>query len=151
MASSSTAIALRPASLTSPRSPIPTAVNVCIATTKRPRLVVPICLALTGITDENGARFATFSYDSFGRTTQTVHDAGGSNANRYQLTYNASAVQTTVTDPLGTVRTFGFQTTVGVVKNTAQTQPGGGGSGAAANATTYDVNGNIASRTDFNG
>jgi YD repeat-containing protein len=107
--------------------------------------------ALTGITDENGARFATFSYDSFGRATQTVHDAGGSNADRYQLTYNVSGAQTTVTDPLGTVRTHGFQTTVGVVKNTAQTQPAGLGTGSATNATTYDANGNIASRTDFNG
>jgi len=107
--------------------------------------------ALTGITDENGARFATFSYDSFGRATQTVHDAGGSNADRYQLTYNVAEAQTTVTDPLGTVRTYGFQTIVGVVKNTAFTQPAGSGTGTATNATTYDANGNIASRTDFNG
>jgi YD repeat-containing protein len=106
--------------------------------------------SLTGITDENGARFATFGYDSSGRAIQTVHDAGGSNADRYQLTYNTPGVQTTITDPLGTQRTYGFQTIVGVIKNNALTQPSASGIGTASNATTYDANGNIASQTDFN-
>jgi YD repeat-containing protein len=56
-----------------------------------------------------------------------------------------------VTDPLGTARTYTFQTVLGVVKNTGVNQPGGAGCGPAAEAMTYDANGNMASRTDFNG
>jgi YD repeat-containing protein len=107
--------------------------------------------ALTGIVDENGQRFATYSYNSLGRAIQTVHDFGGSNADRYQLTYNTPAVQTTITDPLGTVRTSGFQTILGMVKNTTQTQPAAAATGSATRTTSYDANGNVASRTDWNG
>jgi YD repeat-containing protein len=107
--------------------------------------------ALTGITDENGARFATYAYDQYGRTIETVHDAGGSNANRYRLQYDISGAQTTVIDPAGTTRTYGFDTVLGVVQNTGVTQSSASGSGLAANSTVYDPGGNVASRTDFNG
>lgn len=103
--------------------------------------------ALTGITDENGNRFATYSYDAQGRATSSEH-AGG--AERVSLAYNANG-STTVTDALNTVRTYHFQTILGVVKPIRQSQPGGSGCGASASALTYDANGNVASRTDFNG
>ncbi|MGZ5028205.1 MAG: DUF6531 domain-containing protein, partial [Methylobacter sp.] len=103
--------------------------------------------ALTGITDENGNRFATYSYDAQGRAISSEH-AGG--AERVNLTYNADG-STTVTDALNTARTYQFQTILGVVKSTGQSQPGGSGCSASASALTYDANGNIASRTDFNG
>ncbi|MGZ8916140.1 MAG: DUF6531 domain-containing protein, partial [Methylobacter sp.] len=103
--------------------------------------------ALTGITDENGSRYATYSYDSQGRAISTEH-AGG--AEQVSLTYNADGT-TTVTDALNTARTYNFQTILGVVKSTGQSQPGGSGCGASASALTYDANGNVASRTDFNG
>jgi YD repeat-containing protein len=103
--------------------------------------------ALTGITDENGSRFATYTYDAQGRGISTEH-AGG--AERVSLAYNADG-STTVTDALGTVRTYQFQTILGVVKPKGQSQPGGSGCGASASALTYDANGNVASRTDFNG
>jgi YD repeat-containing protein len=103
--------------------------------------------ALTGITDENGSRFATYSYDAQGRATSTEH-AGG--AERVSLAYNADGT-TTVTDALGTARTLNFQTILGVVKSAGQSQPGGSGCGASASALSYDANGNVASRTDFNG
>jgi YD repeat-containing protein len=105
--------------------------------------------ALTGITDENGVRFATYSYDNHLRATQTVHDAGGTNADRYQLAYNVSGFQTTVTDPLGTARTNSFQTILGVVKNTGISGPACPSCGPASQ--TFDANGNVASRTDWNG
>ena len=105
--------------------------------------------ALTGITDENGARFATYSYDSLLRAIQTVHDSGGTNADRYQLSYNVSAAQTTVTDPLGTSRAHNFQTIIGVVKNTGISGPACPSCGPAAQG--FDANGNVASRTDWNG
>ena len=102
--------------------------------------------ALTGITDENGNRFATYAYDSNGRAISTEH-AGG--AERAALTYNTGS--TDITDAIGTVRTQTYQVVQGVLKVGGTTQPGGSGCGASASNMTYDTNGNIASRTDFNG
>ncbi|HEY8037468.1 MAG TPA: hypothetical protein VIF37_17955 [Methylobacter sp.] len=103
--------------------------------------------ALTGITDENNNRFATYTYDAQGRGLSTEH-AGG--AERVSLVYNADG-STTVTDALNTARTYQFQTILGVVKSKGQSQPGGSGCGASASALAYDANGNVSSRTDFNG
>ena len=103
--------------------------------------------ALTGITDENGSRYATYQYAADGKALSTGH-AGGSNL--HTLAYNPDG-STTVTDPLGTQRTHNFTSILGVVKTTGQSQPGGSGCGPASSATTYDANGNVASRADFNG
>ena len=103
--------------------------------------------ALTGITDENGDRYTTYQYAADGRAISTGH-AGG--ADVHTLAYNPDG-STTVTDPLGTQRTHNFTTILGVVKSTGQSQPGGSGCGPASSATTYDTNGNVASRADFNG
>jgi RHS repeat-associated protein len=103
--------------------------------------------ALTGVTDENGARFATYHYDAQGRAIATEH-AGATD--RHQLAYNPDG-STTVTDPLGTQRTYQFQTVLGVAKSAGQSQPGGAGCGPASSATTYDDNGNVSSQIDFNG
>ncbi|MNS07315.1 putative deoxyribonuclease RhsB [compost metagenome] len=104
--------------------------------------------ALTGIIDENGNRFATFFYGSNGKAVSTEH-AGG--VEKYSISYTTPGVQSAVTDPLGSVRTYNFTTILGVIKPTGQSQPGGSGCGPAASAITYDANGNVASRTDFNG
>lgn len=103
---------------------------------------------LTGITDENGVRYATYTYDTQGRAVVTEH-AGG--ADRYMLNYSTDGSNTIVTDPLNSQYTHHFQTILGVAKSTGQSQPAGSGCSAASSATTYDVNGNIASRADFNG
>ncbi len=102
--------------------------------------------ALTGITDENGVRYATWSYDPQGRAISSEH-AGG--ANLTTLTYNASS--TTVTDALNTTRVYGLQTILGVVRGKGVSQPGGSGCAAAASSVTYDANGNLSSYLDFNG
>ncbi|MBC2759706.1 MAG: RHS repeat protein, partial [Thiobacillus sp.] len=108
--------------------------------------------ALTGIVDENGNRYATYRYDSQGRADDEDH---GGPVDHFNLAYttdaNGSPVNTVVTDPLGTQRTHNFQTILGVVKSTGVSQPGGSGCSAASSAITYDANGNIASRADFNG
>ena len=104
--------------------------------------------ALTGITDENGMRFATYTYDTQGRAVVTEH-AGG--VERYVLGYSTDGSNTIVTDPLNSQYTHYFQTILGVAKNTGQSQPAGSGCSAASSAITYDVNGNVASRADFNG
>lgn len=104
--------------------------------------------ALTGIIDENGARFATFNYDSSGKAISTEH-AGG--VEKYDIAYTQAGSESTVTDPLGTVRSYTYKMLANTIKNTGQSQPGGAGCGAASSVVTYDANGNVATRTDFNG
>ncbi|MGZ5780753.1 MAG: DUF6531 domain-containing protein, partial [Burkholderiaceae bacterium] len=106
---------------------------------------VPLPHALTGIIDENNARFATWSYDAQKRAQSSQHALG---VEKYSVTYNTNS--STVTDPLGTTRTYNLVTVLGVIKSSGQSQPGGAGCGAASNAITYDNNGNVASKTDFN-
>jgi len=107
--------------------------------------------ALTGIVDENGIRFVTYTYDANGRAIDEFFPIANNSVNHYQLQFDASGLQSTVTDPLGTARTYNFTNVLGVLKLTGQSQPGGAGCGASASAVTYDPNGNVASRTDFNG
>jgi YD repeat-containing protein len=109
--------------------------------------------ALTGIIEkanaaDPGVRYATYQYDASGKATSTEH-AGG--VEKYALNYAPGGTSTAVTDPLGSVRTTHFTTVLGVVKPTGTDQPGGAGCSAASSALTYDVNGNVASKTDFNG
>ncbi len=102
--------------------------------------------ALTGVIDESGNRYATYGYDTTGQANTTEH-AGG--ADRYTLVLGATS--TTVTDPLGSARVYGFANTFGSALRTSLSQPGGSGCGPSASALTYDANANVASRTDFNG
>jgi len=108
--------------------------------------------SLTGIIDENGDRYATYIYDSKGRAT-SEYLAG--NADAASLVFNTDGsgnpTTTQVTDSRGNVNTYNFATILGVVKSTGQSQPAGAGCAASASAITYDANGNVASRTDFNG
>jgi YD repeat-containing protein len=105
--------------------------------------------ALTGITDEHGVRYVTYTYDAQGRAIDEVFPAVGTHTNRHQLAFGSN--QTTVTDPLGTARTYTFQTILDVARSTGVSQPGGSGCGPASSSLTYDANGNVATRTDFNG
>jgi len=109
--------------------------------------------ALTGIVDENGARYATYQYSATGKAIATEH-AGGAGRHRFAYhpdVFNAPVASATVTDPLGTPRTYGFATVAGAQRETGVSQPGGSGCAAASDAITYDAHGNITSRTDFNG
>ena len=103
--------------------------------------------ALTGVLDENGDRYSTTQYDTQGRAISTEL-AGG--AEHTSLVYNSDGT-TTVADALGTARTYTFQTINGVVKNTGVSQPCAICGGNAAQSISYDANGNVASKTDFNG
>ncbi len=102
---------------------------------------------LTGITDENGDRFASYAYDSSGRTILSEH-AGGTY--RYSFAYpdNNNRI---ITDPLGAQRSIGvrFINNVGLV--TGESQPGGAGCTPGSSVITHDSSGNIGSQTDFNG
>ncbi|MBL1265290.1 RHS repeat-associated core domain-containing protein [Candidatus Methylomicrobium oryzae] len=101
--------------------------------------------ALTGIIDENNKRYATFQYDNQGRAVSTQR------ANGVELTtvaYNNDGT-VSVTDALGHSHTFNLTTTLGVVKPTAIS--GAPIPSAGGQAFTFDLNGNVASRLDFNG
>ncbi|MDP3390426.1 MAG: RHS repeat-associated core domain-containing protein, partial [Methylococcaceae bacterium] len=102
--------------------------------------------ALTGIIDENNQRFATFKYDAQNRAIATQH-AGG--AESVTVAYGTDS--NIVTDALNTSRTQFLQTVQGVIKGAGSNQPGGSGCGASSSNVSFDANGNIASRTDFNG
>ncbi len=104
--------------------------------------------ALTGIIDENGVRYATYKYDATGKAISTEH---ANSVEKYALAYAPDGSSTAVTDPLGAIRTTHFTTILGVVKSTGTDQPGGSGCAAASSTMAYDANGNVASRTDFNG
>lgn len=103
--------------------------------------------ALTGILDENGNRYATYRYDAQGRGVSTEHVNG---IDLHQLSYNADG-STTITDAFGHDRTYRYQTVLGVKHSVGQNHPAGSGCAASASNISYDANGNIASRTDFNG
>jgi YD repeat-containing protein len=103
--------------------------------------------ALTGIIDENGQRFATYIYDAQGRAVSSEH-AGG--AEKVTLTYDTVNGETTVTDALGTQRTYAYETILGVARTSHATQPCLS-CGSATADLAYDASGNVISRTDFNG
>lgn len=102
---------------------------------------------LTGIVDENGVRFASYGYSGKAAAT-TQHNVGGVAVNKYTFIKNSNG-STTVIDPLNTSYTYAFQSIVRMDRNTSivRTCSGCGGS----SSFSYDANGNISSRTDFNG
>ncbi len=100
--------------------------------------------ALTGITDENGIRFATYAYDASGRATSTQH-AGGVESTTVAYNTDGSAG---VTDANGNSLSYNFTTQFDLVKPTAVSNSG---CGCGSSAYTYDANGFLASRTDFDG
>ncbi|MEA4855005.1 RHS repeat-associated core domain-containing protein [Solidesulfovibrio sp.] len=99
--------------------------------------------ALTGITDENGNRYATYGYDAQGRATSTQHAGGADSAT---LVYNADGTST-VTNALGKAYTYAFTTTNKMVLPANISNQG---CTCGSSAFTYDANGFMASRTDFN-
>jgi YD repeat-containing protein len=103
--------------------------------------------ALTGITDERDNRYATYTYDNTGRVVRSAHGA----LPGARFVYDAPLQQTTMIDALDTATKFSFSTVSGLLKGAGRSQPAGSGCAASTSAQTYDANGNIDSRDDFNG
>jgi YD repeat-containing protein len=99
---------------------------------------------LTGITDENNERFATWTYDSQGRAASSAHGAG---ADQVQITYVTGA--SFITDANSVQRSFSTSNVLGLAKNTSISGPPCPSCGPQTR--TYDANGNVSSRTDWNG
>jgi YD repeat-containing protein len=104
---------------------------------------------LTGISDENGVRFATWTYDDSGRVVATEH-AGG--AERATLTFNGDATTTVrefVSDTSHADRVYHFQITKSLALSNALT--GDPGPAQIPASTSFDSNGYMASSVDWNG
>jgi YD repeat-containing protein len=100
---------------------------------------------LTGVVDELGNRLATYAYDGQGRGISTQH-AGGAQLNT--ISYGAGTA--TVTDPLGTQRSYSYGTTKGKLAVTGADKPSGAGASSAA-SRVQDSNGFVTQETDFLG
>ncbi len=104
--------------------------------------------ALTGIIDENGNRYTTWTYDSKGRALSVQH-AGG--AGRISIAYNDTDGSRTVTNAIGEQEVYKFTTLQGVPKVTEIDRTASASLPAATRKFTYDSNGYTASQTDWNG
>jgi YD repeat-containing protein len=128
--------------------------------------------ALTGKVDENGNRYATFNYDLQGRAISTEY-AG--EVNKFSVAYTTpplrsvaesfdsvnnifyrthswqSPTGTAVTQPNGQTVRVDAANVMGMPVITSQSQPAGSGCAASTSTLSYDVNGNIASKNDFQG
>jgi len=111
----------------------------------------PTINLLTSLTDENNVAYASWTYSTWGDQVATSQLAGGVAA--YSFTYatngNRTITSATVLDPLGQSRTYAQQLVFGANRTTTSTAacPGCGDD----QTRVLDVNGNITSRTDWNG
>ena len=107
-------------------------------------------IALTGILDESGQRFATITYDSEGRPTQSEH-AGGAERATVTYTFSGLAVSNaTLSLGGGTAITYDFVVKQGVPRVSAQSAYCRG-CPVNAKTITYDAYGNFDTKEDFNG
>lgn len=102
---------------------------------------------LTGITDERGVRYATWSYDDQGRAISSEH-AGG--ADKILIAYNADG-SSTVTNELGKKATYRFQTIQGVRRITAIEGEPSANCPNSNSTFTYDDRGLLKTKTDNKG
>ena len=103
---------------------------------------------LTGITDERGIRYATWTYDTEGRAITSEHANGVESGT---VTYNAGGSVTT-TDSRNTQTTSHFTEILGVNQITQIDRPATATTPAASQFFTYDAaNGQLASKTDWDG
>ncbi|OGB26277.1 MAG: hypothetical protein A3I66_19165 [Burkholderiales bacterium RIFCSPLOWO2_02_FULL_57_36] len=111
---------------------------------------------LTGIVDENGVRYSSWTFDCQGRTTSNELAGGVGKATLAYGAWNADNATTTVTHYLGTlanpqttVRSYTYQKVLGIAKNAGIDQPCA--ECGPIKSRIYDAHGNVVSQTDFNG
>jgi RHS repeat-associated protein len=101
---------------------------------------------LTAVIGRSGERVLNYEYDEQGRVIATWK---GGDAERFEYSYD-SASQTTIKDPLGTEREYRFAEHGGAFRLTNLTQPCTS-CGSSSKGTSYDANGNITRKVDFDG
>jgi len=105
--------------------------------------VLPI--ALTGITDEEDNRYATFKYDDKFRGISTEH-AGG--VEKYSFTYSGSG-DVTVTDPMNVTKTNYSSNVANTYRSTSENMTVNGI--VVGTTTEHDSQGNVSKRRDYAG
>ena len=102
--------------------------------------------ALTGITDENGNRYATYEYYADGRAKASYH-AG--DAQKVTISYDDTTGERTVTNSLNQPSTYSTTVQLGVALVTDISGPGCSTCGTADSSYDYDpANNNLLSRTE---
>lgn len=102
---------------------------------------------LTGITDENGDRYVTWTYDQFGRATSSARSG---DVEKTTISYNADGTST-VTNPLGKNTTYHFAVIQGVKKITAIDGEASANCPSSNSTFTYDDRGLLKTKTDNKG
>lgn len=107
--------------------------------------------ALTGILDEKGKRYASWSYDANARAISSEH-AGGADATSLTYSLNGSGTGTVeTTNALGKQTTYTLSLIASVGKITSIAGLVSAHTAATTESFTYDSHGYIASHTDNNG
>ncbi len=109
---------------------------------------IPQPTLLSELIDEQGASYGTWSYDDTTGLATTSQHAGGVDLHRvtYQQT-NGVITKATVINPLQLSSEYGFSSILGVSQPVSETRS----SDNASRGQVFDTNGNIKTRTDFNG
>jgi RHS repeat-associated protein len=107
--------------------------------------------ALTGIIDEDGNRYATWNYDGYGRGISDALGGSAVNADLTTITYNDTDGSRTVINALGATDTYTFATLQNIPKLAQINRAATGNTAAAAETFSYDSNGYLAGKTDWNG
>lgn len=102
---------------------------------------------LTGITDERGIRYATWTYDDQGRAVSSEHANG---AEKITLRFNTDG-STTVTNALGKQTVYRFQAFQGVPRITAIEGEPSANCPASNSKYAYDERGLLKTKTDNKG
>lgn len=100
---------------------------------------------LTGIAN-GGLRYSTYTYDASGHVTSSAL-AGG--LEKLSFIYTANSTQ--VTNAAGAITLYSYAQVHGATKLVSLNRSGVTGCPNAAQNVTYDVNGNLATQTDWNG
>lgn len=102
---------------------------------------------LTGIIDERGVRYASWTYDNQGRAISSSHANG---AELTTISYNTDS-SSTVTNALGKQATYQFQVIQGVKHITAIQGEPSPGCPMSNSTVTYDEHGLVKTKTDNRG
>lgn len=103
--------------------------------------------ALTGITDERGIRYATWSYDAAGRANQSSH---GKNIDLVKVTYNSDG-SATVTNPLGRESKFSYVVIDGMKRISSIAGSATASCPMSNSSFEYNLNGLLTLQTDARG
>jgi RHS repeat-associated protein len=106
---------------------------------------------ITGIVEDAGRRYSTYTYDSQKRVASTtLWSDSAHQVNEVTFAY-PNELTTVVTSPLGMISTYDFAVIAGVEHMTGSSQPCAFCGAYSSQSITYDTNGYVDLVTDFNG